>query len=75
MFIDEVWRKYQADKTIEGYSPLTLRMYSYQSNLLKRYIGKVAMEDITTNQLKAYLIERGGHLKPSSLILLKHLFA
>lgn len=67
MFIDEAWMKYHADKTIEGYSPLTLKMYGYQSNLLKSYIGEVAMKDITTDQLKAYLIERGRHLKPSSL--------
>lgn len=67
MLICEAWTKYEADKRIEGYSPLTLKMYSYQCDMLKRFVGDVSIEDITTDELKTYLIECGSHLKPSSL--------
>ncbi|AOV07073.1 tyrosine-type recombinase/integrase [Sporosarcina ureilytica] len=67
MLLSEAWEKYQFDKRIEGYSPLTLKMYGFQCNLLKRYFGDVIMGDITTENLKKYLGEAGGHLKPSSL--------
>lgn len=67
MLICEAWTIYEADKRIEGYSPLTLKMYSYQCAMLKRFVGDVSMEDITTDELKTYLIECGSHLKPSSL--------
>lgn len=67
MLLSEAWEKYQFDKRIEGYSPLTLKMYGFQCNLLKRYFGDVIMGDITTENLKQYLGEAGEHLKPSSL--------
>lgn len=67
MLICETWTKYQADKRIEGYSRLTLKMYGYQCSMLKRFVGNVSMEDITTDELKTYLIDHGSHLKPSSL--------
>ncbi|MCM3595611.1 tyrosine-type recombinase/integrase [Metabacillus idriensis] len=67
MLLTEVWEKYQLDKTIEGYSVLTIKTYCFQFNLLLRYFGNVDINDITTNKLKGYLIDRGKHLKPSSL--------
>ncbi|TDL82796.1 tyrosine-type recombinase/integrase [Peribacillus frigoritolerans] len=67
MLLTEVWEKYQLDKTIEGYSVLTIKTYCFQFNLLVRYFGNVDVNDITTNKLKGYLINRGNHLKPSSL--------
>ncbi|MFD2761804.1 tyrosine-type recombinase/integrase [Lentibacillus juripiscarius] len=67
MLLSEAWGKYQSDKKIEGYSPLTLKMYAFQCDLLKRYFGNIRMCDITTENLKQYLGEAGGHLKPSSL--------
>ncbi|SDJ32836.1 hypothetical protein [Natribacillus halophilus] len=67
MLLSEAWEKYQSDKRIEGYSPLTLKMYGFQCDLLRRYFGDTLMGDLTTENLKQYLIEAGGHLKPSSL--------
>lgn len=67
MLLTEVWEKYQLDKTIEGYSVLTVKTYCFQFNLLVRYFGNVDVNDITTSKLKAYLINKGNHLKPSSL--------
>lgn len=67
MFLSEAWKSYQSDKKIEGYSPLTLKMYGFQYNLLKRYFNDVKMDEFTTEKLKQYLVEAGGHLKSSSL--------
>ncbi len=67
MLLSEAWEKYQSDKKIEGYSPLTLKMYGFQRDLLQRYFGDIRMSDTTTENLKQYLGEAGGHLKPSSL--------
>jgi integrase/recombinase XerD len=67
MLLSEAWRKHQADKRIEGYSPLTLKMYGFQYNLLKQYFGDVSMCYFTTENLKQYLSEAAVHLKPSSL--------
>lgn len=67
MLLSEAWEKYQSDKRIEGYSPLTLKMYGFQCNLLKRYFDDIRMSELTTENLKQYLGEAGGHLKSSSL--------
>lgn len=67
MLVSEAWEKYKSDKRIEGYSPLTLKMYGFQCNLLKRYFGNIEMGDYTTENLKQYLGEAGAHLKSSSL--------
>ncbi|MBU8567950.1 tyrosine-type recombinase/integrase [Virgibacillus pantothenticus] len=67
MLLSEAWDKYHSDKRIEGYSSLTLKMYGFQCNLLKRYFGDIRIGDITTDNLKQYLVEAGEHLKPSSL--------
>lgn len=67
MLLSEAWEKYQFDKRLEGYSPLTLKMYGYQYKLLKRYFNNIKMNEFTTEKFKQYLIKEGGHLKPSSL--------
>lgn len=67
MLLSEAWSKYQSDKKIEGYSSLTLKMYGFQYNLLKRFFSDVKMKEFTTENLKQYLIDDGEHLKPSSL--------
>src|SRR5699024_5599696 len=66
MLLSEAWERYQSDKKIEGYSPLTLKMYGFQYNLLKRFFSDVTINGFTTENLKQYLIDDGGHLKPSS---------
>lgn len=67
MLLSEAWKKYQQDKKIEGYSPLTLKTYCFQFNLLVRFFGDIDQTIISTDKLKEYLIQSGGHLKPSSL--------
>jgi integrase/recombinase XerD len=67
MLLSDVWEKYQLDKKIEGYSVLTIKTFCFQFNLLLRYFGNADMNGITTNKLKSYLIDKGDHLKPSSL--------
>src|SRR5690625_1335166 len=67
MLLSEAWRKYLSDKKIEGYSSLTLKMYGFQYKLLKRFFGDIRISEFTTEKFKQYLVEAGGHLKPSSL--------
>ncbi|WP_396653112.1 phage integrase N-terminal SAM-like domain-containing protein [Metabacillus arenae] len=52
---------------MEGYSPLTLKTYCFQYNLLLQFFGDINMSELTTEKLKEYLIQAGDHLKPSSL--------
>lgn len=42
-------------------------MYGFQYNLLRRFFGDIKMDEFTTEKLKQYLVEAGGHLKASSL--------
>ena len=52
MLLSEAWEKYQIDKTIEGYSSLTLKTYSFQYNLLLRFFGDIDMNEFSTEKLK-----------------------
>lgn len=67
MKLSEAWDLYEIDKTIEKYSPATLRGYKVQMGLLIRHYEDIDIEDITLMSLKNYLIEKAGHLKPQSL--------
>lgn len=67
MLLSEASTKYQQDKKIEGYSPLTLKTYYFQYNLLLRFFGDIDMSRISTEKLKEYLLQSGEHLKPSRL--------
>lgn len=67
MNLKELWELYYQDKTLENFSIKTLKGYKTQCNLLIRYFGNKDIQKITVFDLKQYLIERGGHLKPSSL--------
>ncbi|WP_075979936.1 tyrosine-type recombinase/integrase [Bacillus massilinigeriensis] len=67
MNLSNVWKGYQADKLIEGYSPHTLKAYKLQMNLLIRYFENIEIEELTTENLKQYLSDEGKELKPASL--------
>ena len=67
MLLSEAWGLYLADKTIERYSVTTLKGYGIQVKILMRHFGDIDIEEITLLSLKSYLIEKGSHLKPSSL--------
>ncbi|RKL64712.1 integrase [Salipaludibacillus neizhouensis] len=67
MLVSEAWTKYQSDKKIEGYSPLTMKNYYFQLNVLIRHFGDIDINSFCTDSLKKYLVEEGEDLKPSSL--------
>ena len=67
MHLSEAWSLYEIEKTLEGYSQTTLRNYNIQVNLLVRHFGEKDVNEITVLDLKQYLIQKGSHLKPSSL--------
>ena len=67
MLLSESWEMYLADRTIERYAVTTLKAHKVQINLLIRHFGDIDIEEITLLGLKNYLIEKGGHLKPSSM--------
>lgn len=67
MLLSEAWELYYADRTIERFSVVTMRNYRVQINLMIQYFGDIDIADITHLDLKNYLIEKGNHLKPSSL--------
>ena len=66
MLLSEAWSAYEADKRLAGYSPVTLKSYRLQVNLLIRDIGDIELEDVTFERLKIYLSAQ-THLKPASL--------
>jgi len=63
----EAWKLYEQDKTIEGYSKATMKLYRTQTNQLYKHFGETDIEEITLADLKNYIIERCGHLKPASV--------
>jgi len=67
MKLSEAWGLYEQDKRIEGFSQTTLKGYKIQNNLLIRHFGDIDLDEITLQDLKTYLIEKGSHLKPASL--------
>lgn len=67
MLLSEMWETYRQDKTIERYSPATLKAYKLQMTLINRHFGDVEIEAISLGDLKTYLVEKGSHLKPASL--------
>lgn len=67
MNLSEAWVLYEQDKQIEGFSQNTLGGYKTQMNMLVRHFGEKDLNDITVFDLKQYLVEKGSHLKPSSL--------
>jgi site-specific recombinase XerD len=67
MNLAELWRTYEADKRIEGFSNQTLKGYGLQLRLLIRDIGDINIEEISEIRLKEYLAKHSQRLKPSTL--------
>lgn len=69
MLLSEAWKGYELDKRFAGYAPSTLEGYELQWDLLIREIGDVDIEDVTSEQLKMYLMEAKAerNLKPSTV--------
>lgn len=67
MILSELWRQYETDKRIQGFSPNTLKAYSLQLKMLVTELGDLDISEITLILLKEYLAKQSDRLKPSSL--------
>ncbi|UVI27337.1 tyrosine-type recombinase/integrase [Paenibacillus spongiae] len=67
MNLSELWRLYEADKHIQGFSPKTLKAYVLQHKMLMLELGDLEISEITLTMLKEYLNKQADRLKPSSL--------
>lgn len=52
MNLNELWRSYEADKRIRGFSPKTLKAYALQHKMLMSEIGDLDITEITLTMLK-----------------------
>ena len=66
MNIRTLWPNYKRDKSIERYSPHTLKAYGLQARLLCEYLDGIDIAEITADNLKDYLYSQSG-LKISSI--------
>jgi site-specific recombinase XerD len=67
MKLSELWKAYEAEKRILGFSPHTLKAYNLQLKMLVREMGDLEVEEINLSMLKDYLAKQSDRLKPSSL--------
>ena len=67
MILSELWRLYEADKRIQGFSTSILKAYALQLKMLLRELGDLDISEVTLNLLKEYLAKQSDRLKPSSL--------
>ncbi|MEK3914177.1 tyrosine-type recombinase/integrase [Paenibacillus sp. FSL H7-0331] len=67
MKLNDLWKFYEADKRILGFSPHTIKAYSLQFKMLIIELGDIEIEEVTINLLKEYLAKQSEKLKPSSL--------
>lgn len=54
MDLSELWKFYEADKRIQGFSQHTLIAYSLQFKMLVSQLGDLEIEVITLQVLKEY---------------------
>lgn len=67
MKLSECWQGYYQDKTILGYSPVTLKAYKIQLRLLYEFLNDPEITEVAYEDLKGYLYAQAAHLKPASL--------
>lgn len=67
MNLSELWRLYEADKRIQGFSPKILNAYSLQHKMLMLELGDLVITEVTLTMRKEYLAKQADRLKPSSL--------
>ncbi|AIQ48589.1 integrase [Paenibacillus sp. FSL R7-0273] len=67
MNLSELWRLYEADKRIQGFSTRTLKAYALQHKMLMQELGNLDITEVTLTTLKDYLAKQADRLKPSSL--------
>lgn len=78
MILSELWRLYETDKHIQGFSPKTLKAYFLQHSMLMKELGDLDITEITLTLLKEYLLKESNRLKPSSfghrILIVRSLF-
>ncbi|MEK8215347.1 tyrosine-type recombinase/integrase [Paenibacillus sp. FSL L8-0463] len=67
MNFNELWSLYEADKSIQGFSPKTLKAYALQHKMLVMELGNLDVTEVTLTILKEYLAKQAVRLKPNSL--------
>ncbi|CAM4525716.1 integrase/recombinase XerD [Paenibacillus endophyticus] len=67
MILSELWRQYETDKRIQGFSPNTLKAYSLHLKMLVTELEDLDISEITLVLLKEYLAKQSERLKQSSL--------
>jgi site-specific recombinase XerD len=67
MNISQLWKLYEADKRIQGFSIQTLKAYALQLKMLVNELGDIYISDVNLQLLKEYLTKQSDRLKPSSL--------
>lgn len=67
MKLSEVYKLFEADKRIEGFSLHTFKAYKIQLNLLIKHFGDKDIETFNLFELKQYLAKDSERLKPSSI--------
>jgi site-specific recombinase XerD len=67
MKLSEVYKLYEADKKIIGFSPYTFKAYKIQMDLMIRHFGDTDIESLSLADLKIYLAKDADRLKPSSI--------
>ncbi|ULL14763.1 integrase [Paenibacillus sp. H1-7] len=67
MILSELWRLYETDKRIQGFSQSILKAYALQLKMLIRELGDLDISEVTLNLLKEYLAKQSDRLKPRSL--------
>jgi hypothetical protein len=60
MQLNDLWKLYEADKRILGYSQHTMKAYSLQFKMLIREIGDLEIEEVSLILLKDYLAKQSG---------------
>ncbi|UNK21044.1 hypothetical protein MNQ98_13965 [Paenibacillus sp. N3/727] len=66
MILSELWRLYETDKRIQGFSPKTLKASALQHKMLMKELGDLDITEITLTLLKEYLAKQSNRLKPAS---------
>lgn len=67
MNISQLWKLYDADKRIQGFSIQTLKAYALHLKMLVNELGDINISDVTLQLSKEYLAKQSDRLKPSSL--------
>ncbi|MCG7406127.1 hypothetical protein MH117_01770 [Paenibacillus sp. ACRRX] len=52
MKLNELWRLYEADKRIQGFSTRTLKAYALQHKMLMQELGNLDITEVTLTMLK-----------------------